>query len=312
MKHFIKGSFWNIGKIVFLPALIGVLATSCYDDDDIASTFNIVKHNPSGHKVDDGSLKLVFLNKKNKPEIIWSKDVYSFYKEVSSEYSISGLSSGMYRLEIKKSQDSSIFEYVYLASYDTIFPGPYFPIWPGSYWIYDSSDTIECFEDYKLLGLGHLYTGLSQTHGPHNQPAYPIDSVYVPSIKSAHYEPMDFYHYSIALGDELMRFIPIVDEEEDFYFRHPVRDDRYDDYYTSAVIKVDTSLQIGSRLYENVIIAEHYYLPNMVGDFRTETWRKMYFASDIGLVKCEAKVYVPGSDYEIVTINLTDYYINKE
>ena len=63
-----------------------------------------------------------------------------------------------------------------------------------------------------------------------------------------------------------MRFLPIVDEEGGFYIKQ-WPGGRYDyDYNSLGILKVDTSLFIENTLYENVIIAEHFNMPNLIGD----------------------------------------------
>ncbi len=321
-----------LAGLIILPLLTTVLSKSCQKADTIplvdttpvvdtvpmvdtiSTKFEIVKVKPSKHNYNDGSIEVKFLDPKFEPEVKWSKDALNGYREVSSEYTAQSLSNGMYLLEIVRDPDSSIFETVFLATYDTIFPGDYFPIHPGSYWIYDNSDTIECFDEYSLIGLGHRYTGISQTFNPQN--GYPVDSIYVPSIHvSSMDRDFDFYHYSMTFGSYLMRFLPIVDEEEGFYIKQ-WPDGRYDYNYNSLeILKVDTSLYIGNTLYESVIVAEHFNMPNLIGgrEYSFIT-KKLYFSKNIGLIKGE--VYFPKrvdgkADIDTVTINLAEYYIKN-
>lgn len=268
-------------SLLIILLVLGIALSTCSEEDlSVSTEFTITKKNPTRHTVNDGSKELEFSDKRYNPNVIWSKEVYSHYAEVSTEYKVSGLSSGMYLLEIIRNPDSSIFRRVYLASNDTISPGDYFPLYPGSYWIFDNSDTIVCLEGYKFIGLGHRYTGISQTHGDHNDPSFPVDSIYVPAIYvTSEDREYIFYNYSITYSAYLASFSPIVDEEEGFYYVQ-THDNRYDyDYNFIRILKVDTSLQIGNRLYEDVIVAEHFNFPNLVGDYDYFlVINKLYFA----------------------------------
>ena len=305
-------------ELIIIALLTTVFFTSCQKNEEISTDYIIVKINPSKHNFSDGRVEVNFLDRGYNPMVRWSKDVYSSYKEVSSEYAALGLSSGMYQLEIIRNPNPSIFEMVFLASYDTIFPRDYFPIHPGSYWIYDNSDTIICLEEYKLIGLGHRYTGISQTHGLYNDPGFPVDSVYVPSIHVSSVDrDYDFYYYSITSGSYLMRFLPIVDEEEGFSIKQ-WPDGRYDYEYNSLrIMSIDTSLYIEDALYENVIVAEHFNMPNLIGDRESDydyVTKKLYFSKNIGLIKSEA--YIPYRVdnivfYDTLTISLVEFLINS-
>ncbi len=37
-----------------------------------------------------------------------------------------------------------------VPDYDTILPKEYFPVFPGSYWVYNNTDTLRVMEDYQL------------------------------------------------------------------------------------------------------------------------------------------------------------------
>ena len=308
--------------LIILPLLATVFSNSCQKDDTIpkldtvSTKYEIVKVNPSKHNYKDGSIEVKFSDPEFEPEVKWSKDIYNGYSHVSSTYAVQNISSGMYVLEIMIYPDSSIFDSVFLATYDTIFPRDYFPIYPGSYWIYDNSDSIICPEEYYLIGLGHKYTGISQTHNLHND--FPVDSIYVPSI---HVSSLDMnytlYYYSITFGSYLMRFLPIVNEEEGFFIKQ-WPDGRYDyDYNSLRILKVDTSLFIENTLYENVIVAEHFNMPNLIGDRESNNsyiTKKLYFSKNIGLIKSEAYLPYRVNDKvfcDTVTISLANYFIKN-
>lgn len=315
------------GLIVFL-FLAALVLPACQKDDTnpedgpISTTYEIVKIDPSKHHLNDGSIEVKFADSEYRPEIKLRKDNYIGYKEVSSEYYTQGLGSGMYLLEIGKDPDSVLIDTVFLSSCDTIVPSDYFPIYPGSYWIYDNSDTLLCGEEYNLIGLGHTYSGLSQTHGdPPNEPSFPVDSIYVPSADVASQErAYNFYHYSLLLDKDLnlTRYLPIVNEEEGYSIKQ-WDDGRYDfDYNAIAILKVDTTLYIDNILYENVIIAEHFNMPDLVGDRESHysfATKRLYFSKNIGLIRSVAYVHRGVVDNQAVidtiTINLADYFINS-
>jgi hypothetical protein len=305
--------------LILIPFITLSISYSCEKeekDEPINTGYEIVKIHPSKHNYNDGSLEVKFSDNRFTPEVRWKKDIYNGYSEVSSAYVAESLSSGMYLLEILPPLKPSIFDTLFLATYDTVSPGDYFPIYPGSFWIYDNSDSIKSHEEYALIGLGHKYTGISQTHGPYNIPGFPVDSIYVPSIHvSSIHGDYNFYNYSITMGSFLMRFLPVVNEEEGYYLQQWQDGRYYDDYNSLRILKVDTSLYIGNTLYEDVIVAEHFNMPNLVGGWESNydyVTKILYFSKNIGLIKSQAFLSYRIDQVlfrDTITINLTDYFI---
>jgi hypothetical protein len=313
----------NRVKYIGLPILTTMFLMSCQkerNERSISIDYEVIITNPSKHILNDGSLEVRFSDSESELAVKWSKDNYIGYIEISQEYTAQELQSGMYLLEIFVDPDMTIIDTVFLASYDTIAPGDYFPIYPGSYWIYDNSDTIKSFKEYNLIGLGHKYTGLSQTHGdPPNDPSFPVDSIYIPSVHVSSVDAdYNFYFYSIPFDKRLnlTRYLPIVSEENEFHIKQ-WEDERYDyDYNSITILNVDTSLYINNTLFEDVVIAEHFNMPNLIGDISSNysyVTKKLYFAKDIGLIKSEIFIpYTIEDDlfYDTTTINLVEYFIS--
>ena len=322
IAHILTQKHFRI-KVICLQILMAMFLMSCQKErNEVSSSidYEVIKTNPSKHILNDGSLEVKFSGSESEPAVKWSKDNYIGYIEISQEYTVHELQSGMYLLEIVVDPDMIIIDTVFLTSYDTIAPGDYFPIFPGSYWIYDNSDTIKCFQEYKLIGLGHKYTGLSQTHGdPPNDPSFPVDSIYIPSVYASSLNvDYDFYYYSIQVDKRLnlTRYLPIVSEEYGFQIKQ-WDDGRYDyDYNSISILTVDTSQHLNNTLFEDVIVAEHFNMPNLIGDFNSNysfVTKKLYFAKDIGLIKSE--IFIPYTIdnelyYDTTTINLVEYFIS--
>jgi len=127
--------------------------------------------------------------------------------------------------------------------FDTIKPSAFFPVYPGSYWIYDSGDTLRVDDDYKMyIYCPGYYNDIN-------------DTIVVPHIISNYTLYGDHYvkGYSFSNG-------PICPDYHNNAFYQVLSESENSEFYISSywtghqitgyTIKVDTSISLNNIKYD--------------------------------------------------------------
>ncbi|MCF8370148.1 MAG: SprB repeat-containing protein [Bacteroidales bacterium] len=220
--------------------------------------------------------------------------------ELSNESTLSNISTGYYKVIISDSLNEIIADSIFVASHDTINTSPYIAAYPNSYWIYSNGDTVFCNMIQKFPYISKTYWvdySLSLTGI-----IYPIDSIYLPVLDCRPIINDKYLNYNWAFNHEIVLVSTLIDQ-----IFHNSFDERVDMELIKA-IAIDTSIEIGNQLYENVIIMEQG--GGATGSSFEDLWRyeKTYYAKNIGLIRKEhrsAEDSIYTNDFDLV-----DYQIN--
>ncbi len=180
-----------------------------------------------------------------------------------------------------------------MHGYDTIYPKSYFPVYPGSYWKYETSDnkivTDTTSSDYKL----HYYFCPD---------VFDSDTCYVPFFNG---KPI--YGYNKIVADEYplpfcARQWRFFSEKIGDYFMDDWCDQRYD--YTCSYWKVLAkypNYNANNTVYDSVFV-----LKSSGGFPIDDSYVLKFYAKDIGLIQ---KLWI-GQDTTVL-LNLIEYVINR-
>ncbi len=183
------------------------------------------------------------------------------------------------------------------TTYTTIYPLPYLPVYPGSFWRYlnKNNDTIiqSTDSEYKLHHYACEYSTSENTIW--------TDYVYVPYWNGnpiyGYSTPYESNHYYSANISNQVGFLSnTLEQSWGTYF---------DPHIGSAkrtVKNIDTSLNVNSSIYLHVIkVRETYRSTNLY--FPKDEWLEdNYYAKDVGLVLRQNS-----ND----TLSLISFYINR-
>lgn len=193
---------------------------------------------------------------------------------------------------------------------DTIKPLDYFPAFPGSYWIYDNNDTLKVAGQYEK----YIFNSAAYTAEPN------YDTLILPKlILNGIFNPNDTYAYvmeysiSKSLGssyrDPAFKGLLSLTEGAEFTIGGAFQAYKI----TGKTIKVDTTINIGTRKFENVIMTIQFDYGCVSGTGGTPescaTVRE-YYAKNVGLIKRETRNYPIEIDF-VKDIELVKYEIKK-
>jgi len=196
-------------------------------------------------------------------------------------------------------KDPGIIHY----TYSIIRPQPYLPAYPGSYWIYNSGDTIKCDKKYRIHAL-YSYWGIDY--------AAVTDSVYVPYLLPnnlsvwtngyiyGYYSLNNWYYYTGFTEDKQQLF---SEKSGDIWSYHG------DNHFIAwdQVMKKDTTVLINNIKYDSVIVVSSFVSPAGGGSKEVEIARK-YYAKNIGLIKWQNSKQDTAVKYNY---EISSYFINK-
>ncbi len=192
--------------------------------------------------------------------------------------------------------------------YETVKPLDYFPAFPGSYWVYDSNDTLKVADQYeKYIFNTAAYDAVPDydtlmlpkliLNGVLNAPdtfAY-VNEYSISKAKTSHYK------------DPAFKTLLSLTEGAEFAIGGAIQGHKI----TGKTIKVDTTITVGNTVYEDVIVTIQFDDACVNGTGGTPedcATMKIYFAKDIGLIKREKR----NESLDFVTdIELVEYKINK-
>lgn len=187
---------------------------------------------------------------------------------------------------------------------ETVYPLPYFPAYPGSYWIYQNNLTLRVADQYEE----YIFNKNSYDDVPD------YDTLLLPKlIANGIFNGPDSFayvkEYSISKaknsGYRDPAFYGILSEEEGARF--PITGS-FGGYQTiGKTIKVDTTITVNDVEFQHVIIVIRYDAACPMSNEVCAT-QKEYYARDVGLIRRENREYPNGM---VTTLELVDYKINK-
>lgn len=180
---------------------------------------------------------------------------------------------------------------------DTIFPGDYFPAYPGSFWIYDNNDTVRIENGWHQYAVSDTQMALL--------PAMYSSSIF-PKIKPPTFEFS--YELIYIKGYELSNdtspdrhchqpFQKILSEKLGESF---VPGPYCDFVFNAEMARHESSVQAGGLTYNDVLVVDLFTTNGPVPDKVSSR----YYARNIGLVKIESGDGTTSS-------NLVSFFINK-
>lgn len=193
--------------------------------------------------------------------------------------------------------------------YDTIEPLEYFPAFPGSFWIYDNNDTlkVEKYEEYTFNSAGYTATPVYETL---ILPKLILNGIYNRNDSIGYVR-----EYSISKSsdsnyrDPAFKGLLSLTENTEFEIGGATHGHKL----TGKTIKADTTIFIGAKKYENVIMTIHFdyaCISGTGGSPEDCATLREYYAKDVGLIKRERRNYPMETEFNKV-IELVKYEINK-
>lgn len=190
-------------------------------------------------------------------------------------------------------------------NYDTIFPREYFPVYPGSWWVYHTGDTLKTKSEYQLFTYRSECGDLTDTRSlvlPQFQFNNIFGARYIneyllsnPFLQCAY--PLPFIQ---ILSDTLGKVF--IKGEPEFYHQ-----------LLGKTIKKDTSITVNGRRYDDVLVTVEFdracsdnseYTPELCATMRE------YYAKGVGLIKREKGRNINYAEW-YTEYELVDYKINK-
>ena len=173
---------------------------------------------------------------------------------------------------------------------ETIEPGSYFPVYPGSYWKYVDSNGDTLIRETEPEYVEDIYyVGGVAEQGPYFVPIYegkPIWGYYEHYKNPAH--TYDYPGFVLILSDSLYSW-------NTYIWRTPA--------LMRKVVFKDSSINVQGNIYYPTLMVQEYIQPDMSPD--TSWVYKRYYTEHVGLIN---EQYL---DYSgIYTIYLIDYHIN--
>ena len=171
------------------------------------------------------------------------------------------------------------------SQYDTIKALAYFPARPGSHWTYDNNQTME------VVGYeAYTYNKEAYTASPQNITQV-LPKLRLRGIYNAGDEFAYVNGHSLSRGtganyrDPAFKALLSLTEGAEFIIGAAIKEHQY----TGKTVKVDTSLFIGTKKYEQVIVVIHY--DKACGWAETCATVREYYAKGVGLIKREKRNY---------------------
>lgn len=252
---------------------------------------------PSEFGEQNGSVEAIVTGGKEPYSFSWYliTSYYTSYFELSNESILSTISTGYYKVIISDSLNEKIADSIFVASHDTINTSPYIAAYPNSYWVYSNGDTVFCnmFKKFPYISKTYWVDYSLSLYGI----IYPIDSIYLPVLGNQPIINDKYLNYLWQYNHEIV----LVSTLKDQIFHNS-----YDEREGIELIKaiaIDTSIEIGNQLYENVIIMERG--GGATGSSFEDLWgyERTYYAKNIGLIRKEhrsAEDSIYSNDFDLV------------
>lgn len=196
------------------------------------------------------------------------------------------------------------------VDYEVIKPLGYFPAFPGSYWIYDSNDTLKVADQYEM----YIFNSAGYTAQPDNDtlvlPKLILNGIFNPTETFAY---VNGYSISKSNGsnyrDPAFKALLSLTEGSEFTIGGAIQGHKI----TGKTIKVDTTIYIGTTEYKNVIMTikfDNACVSGTGGSPEDCATLREYYAKDVGLIKRETRNYPMDTDF-VKDIELVKYEIKK-
>lgn len=191
-------------------------------------------------------------------------------------------------------------------TYDTAYPHSVFPAWPGSYWVYNTGDTLKAL-DYTLLAYNKSAYDAA--------PEYDTLVVVRLKVKNIFNLPDTF---AFLKNDALSRprgasyrqsfFSPLFSKNPGiFYTSEPWQGHAM----VGETIATDTSVQIGLLGFEKVIVIQWFdnLAAQMIGKEQA-VFRREFWVENVGLIRRDEKPVPSGPENFTTTLYLQRWFIN--
>ena len=192
---------------------------------------------------------------------------------------------------------------------DTIFPLPYFPAYPGSYWNYSDGSTRSVDSGYHIANYTNNWPSYIGEPANYTQ-------VYLPRYRftdSGGETTRDVYGYSFLPHDPGGS----NNEPDVFYHENAALNSWWDvstigGYcWSYEVVTKDTSMLINGVMIDSIDVVRSFAscFPNHPATLNPEYWGDpKYYAKDIGLVRYDVR---NTADSVLTVTEMTDYFINN-
>jgi len=190
--------------------------------------------------------------------------------------------------------------------FDTIFPGEYFPAFPGSWWLFDNGDTMKVAGRYEVF----VFNAAGYTAEPD------YDTLVLPKlIPNGIFNPPDEFAFvnghSISKGsfaiyrDPAFKGLLSTVEGLEFAIGGAVQGHKI----TGKTINTDTAVYVGQNLYQDVIITIQFDYACVSGTSNSPegcAYLREFYARNIGLIRRDT---LNGDEY-VKAFELKEFFIN--
>ena len=191
---------------------------------------------------------------------------------------------------------------------DTVFPGNYFPSYPGSWWYYDTGDSVIVDNNYHA----HIFNAAYYT----NMPYY--DTLVLPRLRSNPiFNNADTFvyvnKYGLSKGNAWTyrepAFIGLLSDTVNGQFGISAGFSGHQ--ISGLTIQQDVSMTVNSVNYDSVIVCIHYdYWFISMGYTPQTCWTtKEYFAKHVGMILRETRNNFPMDTIVTPACSLVSYLI---
>jgi hypothetical protein len=217
-------------------------------------------------------------------------------------------------LEIPPPPEEPLLCPTFTGPYDTIFPEPYLPIYPGSNWVYVDSNN-NYVTTYQATGYDLVAN--------HDEDCCPAKPYYLPtydraSLGSAHLSGYDLYSGTATFNQVLGYLVypfnyictnRLVSDNLNETIANRCYYEEFGNFnwcYRTRVAQVDYQMEFQNVLYSDVIVVEqNLEVPSFPNPLTTTVY---YYIKDIGLVKEE--YFEENGDTSLIMI-LDQWFINN-
>lgn len=190
--------------------------------------------------------------------------------------------------------------------YDTAFPHPFFPAWPGSYWVYNTGDTLRAISYQPYIYNKAAYDAV---------PDYDTVVAIKMRVKNIFNLPDTF---------ALLKYNEISKEKNASYRESPFRALFFTaagPFYGSVpwqgqttiaeTVTIDTTITLNNQKFSRVIICIWYDQEAawLLGKSQA-IYRREFWAENVGLIRRDEKPVPSGPENFVTTLWLSYYQIN--
>jgi hypothetical protein len=205
----------------------------------------------------------------------------------------------------RKDSCNNVVKYTYDDIITT--PHPYYPAYPGSFWVYNDSITVNVESTYKSFKLTETNTFKGCKSIINYEVLVPQigeDYLYYDRLVKAYSE--EHHSENILFSDDTL-WKSWQDPESKFFKGKYYYGDMY--YNHRKFVNRLDSITIGNTIYHDIMIIEESKYVSAFGGI-TLGIDTIYYAKNIGIVREMKMVKDNNPPFEVDTLDLTDYFIN--